>query len=60
MTNEDRAGEALADVERIHPLVDRLRRLLTSATLLDMKTSSGSYWADGRAEGDRDGRLRPA
>ena len=41
----DESGSALEDVARIHPVVDRLRRLLASATLLDLKTSAGTYWS---------------
>jgi hypothetical protein len=50
MSNYDEPGEALADVARIHPVVDRLRRLVASATLLDLKASADGYWADHRAE----------
>jgi hypothetical protein len=52
MHREDDAGEALEDVARIHPLVDRLRDLITSATALDLKASAKGYWTDGR-EGER-------
>ena len=44
-TRDDLTGEALENVARIHPVVDRLRDLLTSATLLDLKASSRGYWA---------------
>jgi hypothetical protein len=50
---DDQTGEALEDVARIHPLVDRLRDLLSSATFLDMKASSKAYWADEGDEGER-------
>jgi hypothetical protein len=50
---EDQTGEALEDVARIHPLVDRLRDLLSSATFLDMKASSKRYWAAAGDEGER-------
>jgi hypothetical protein len=50
---DDQTGEALQDVARIHPLVDRLRDLLSSATFLDMKASSKGYWADRGDEGER-------
>src|SRR5437016_8442380 len=36
MERNDDAGDALDDVARIHPAVDRLRQLLTSATILDL------------------------
>jgi hypothetical protein len=52
MHNEDEAGEALEDVARIHPVVDRLRDLITSATALDLKATAKGYWA-GAQEGDR-------
>ena len=52
MHREDEAGEALEDVARIHPLVDRLRDLLTSATALELKANANRYWAGG-PEGDR-------
>ena len=52
MLREDQAGEALEDVARIHPLVDRLRDLLTSATALDLKANARRYWAGG-GDGER-------
>jgi len=52
MHREDEAGEALEGVARIHPLVDRLRDLITSATALDLKASTKGYWAGGE-EGER-------
>jgi len=52
MHNDDDAGTALDDVAGIHPAVDRLRQLLASATLLDLKATARGYWA-GR-EGDVD------
>ena len=52
MHREDEAGEALEDVARIHPLVDRLRDLLTSATALELKATAKRYWAVGE-DGDR-------
>src|SRR2546423_154690 len=36
---------ALDDVAGIHPALDRLRQLLTSATLLELKATAGGYWA---------------
>ena len=52
MLRDDDAGEALEDVARIHPLVDRLRDLITSATALDLKATTKGYWA-GCNEGER-------
>ena len=52
MLREDEAGEALEDVARIHPLVDRLRDLLTSATALELKATARRYWVVGE-DGDR-------
>jgi hypothetical protein len=50
--NEDDAGEALEDVARIHPALERLRNLIASATALDLKASARGYWAAGE-EGER-------
>ena len=47
MHEEDNAGEALEDVARIHPVVDRLRDLLTWATALELKATAEGYWAKG-------------
>lgn len=44
MQGKDDAGEVLEDVARIHPVVDRLRELLTSAAILDLKGNSQGYW----------------
>jgi hypothetical protein len=55
----DESGSALEDVARIHPLVDQLRRLLASATLLDIKSSAGTYWSGREGGLDGDG-PRPA
>ena len=46
------AGEALEDVARIHPALDRLRDLITSATALDLKATAEGYWAKAQ-EGER-------
>jgi hypothetical protein len=51
VARDDEAGEVLDDVARIRPAVDRLRRLLASATILDLKASAGGYWADRAADG---------
>ena len=50
MDKDEAAGQALDEVARIHPAVDRLRELLASVTLLDLKATTGSYWTDRRAE----------
>ena len=52
MSNDDETVEALADVAQIHPVVDRLRRLLASATLLDLKASADGYWEHRVEAGD--------
>jgi hypothetical protein len=41
---DDTTGEALEDVARIRPLVDRLRGLLSSAAFFDLKATSKGYW----------------
>ena len=45
MNKDDDPGEALEEVNRIRPAVDRLRKLLRSATLLDLKANADCYWA---------------
>ena len=50
--NNAGAGEALEDVARIRPAVDRLRDLIASATALDLKATAKGYWTKG-AEGGR-------
>jgi hypothetical protein len=45
-------GDVIEDVARIHPALDRLRQLLTSATILDLKASAGGYWADHQGDGE--------
>jgi hypothetical protein len=52
MYDEDNAGEALEDVARIHPVVARLRDLITWATALDLQATSEGYWAKS-AEAER-------
>jgi len=52
MDDKDEAGEALEDVARIHPVVDRLRDVVTSLTALDLKATAEGYWAR-RLEGGR-------
>ena len=51
--NDAGAGEALEEVHRIHPALDRLRDLLTSATALDLKASAKGYWSERGDDGDR-------
>jgi hypothetical protein len=46
-------------VARIHPALDRLRQLVTSATILDLMATSGSYWADRHDEDDDAVRTGP-
>ena len=50
---DDQTGEVLEEVARIHPLVDRLRDLLSSAAFLDMKASRQGYWAGQREAGEQ-------
>jgi hypothetical protein len=52
MSRDEESG-VLEEVARIHPAVDRLRRLLESATVADLRASTGNYWADRRDDGDR-------
>ena len=47
------AGEALEGVHRIHPALERLRDLLTTATALELKASAKGYWSEGGTDGDR-------
>lgn len=50
--DDDEAGDELERVARIHPVVERLRALLASATLLELRASSQGYWADRVHDGD--------
>ena len=52
MADDDNAGagEALENVARIHPALERLRDLITSATALDLRTSAKGYWATGQED----------
>ena len=60
MSNDDESGGgALEAVARIHPALERLRRLVASATLLDMKATTEGYWSHGW-EGAGDRSLRRA
>ena len=46
--------QALHEVARIHPALDRLRDLIVSATALDLRASAHHYWSDGlESEGER-------
>jgi hypothetical protein len=53
MQRDNEAGDALEDVHRIHPVVDRLRDLVTSLTALDLKATTKGYWSERGDEGDR-------
>jgi len=53
MQTDNQAGDALDEVHRIHPVVDRLRSLLQSAAALDLKASSKGYRSDGGEDGER-------
>jgi hypothetical protein len=48
----DNEVDALEEVHRIHPVVDRLRELLNSAAALDLKASAKGYWSE-QDNGDR-------
>ena len=60
MQGEDTGGEALDQIARIHPAVDRLRELLTSATVLDLQATARGYWADQWQQSGSGGAERPA
>ena len=51
--NDGGAGEALEGIHRIHPVLARLRDLLTSATALDLKANAKGYWSERGDEDDR-------
>jgi hypothetical protein len=57
MQEEHDTGDVLDEVARIHPAVARLRQLVASATILDLKATADSYWA--HHQGD-DGGSTPA
>jgi hypothetical protein len=46
MQGDEAEGDALDEVARIHPVVDRLRELVASATVLELKATAPGYWAD--------------
>jgi hypothetical protein len=52
MPNDNDPGDALEDVAQIHPALDRLRQLVTSATILDLMATSDSYWTDQQPQDD--------
>jgi hypothetical protein len=60
MQGEDTGGEALDQIARIHPAVDRLRELLTSATVLDLQASARGYWTDRRRQSGSGGAEQAA
>jgi hypothetical protein len=53
MERETESADALEEVNRIHPVLDRLRELLTSATALDLQASAKGYWSSRADEGER-------
>jgi hypothetical protein len=58
MERDNEAGDALEQVHRIHPALDRLRDLLTSATALDLKATAKGYWSE-RPDGDERATTSP-
>lgn len=59
MQRDDKADDVLDDVARMHPAVDRLRQLLTSATLLDLKATADGYWTHPPGPGPRNRPTPP-
>ena len=53
MQKDNEAGDALDNVHRIHPVVERLRTLLQSAAALDRKAAGPGYWSEHAGEGER-------
>jgi hypothetical protein len=53
MQKDNEAGDALEEVHRIRPAVDRLRDLLASMTALDLRASARGYWSELGDEGER-------
>jgi hypothetical protein len=49
MSSEDESVQVLEEVARIHPALDRLRRLLDSATILELKATADPYWTEARS-----------
>jgi hypothetical protein len=64
MQREHDTGDVLEEVAQIHPAVARLRQLVASATLLDLKATADSYWADHHGDdgggGDHDDASSPS
>jgi len=52
MLKDDMPGDALEDVARIHPALDRLRQLLASATILELKATADGYWSGRRGQAE--------
>lgn len=52
-------AEVLANVARIRPVVNGLRRLLMSAAILDLKATAEGYWT-GRRTGSGSLSREPA
>ena len=52
MHRDDDPGDALDDVAGIHPAVERLRQLVASATLFELKATADGYWTEHRAENE--------
>ena len=53
MQRDQEAGDALEEVHRIHPVVNRLRDLLASMTVLDLRASGKGYWSERTDEEQR-------
>jgi hypothetical protein len=53
MQSDDEAGNALEEVNRIRPAVDRLRAFVASVTALDLQATSRRYWSEPQEEGER-------
>lgn len=60
MQGDDTGGEALDEIARIRPAVERLRALVTSATVLDLQATARRYWADWQEQSGSGGVERPA
>jgi hypothetical protein len=59
MQSERDTGDVLDEVALIHPAVARLRQLVASATILDLKATADSYWADHHGDDDDDDASTP-
>ena len=57
--DEREAGQALDEVARIHPALDRLRDLIVSAAALDLRASARHYWAEGLESEDERATISP-